>query len=84
VKDRGAQLFVGYGLVDQRINAIFLRKEGEAALTGSARRLVLFVDGIVKDHDVMIFVDDLVIADAPLPGATLLSPLRRRTEHLAG
>jgi hypothetical protein len=32
----------------------------------------------------MIFVDNLVIADDPLPSTTLLGPLRRRAEYLAG
>ena len=70
--------------VHQRIHSLFLRKQREAALAGDARRFVLFVDGIVKDDDVMIFVDDLVLADDPFPSAMLLSPLRRRAEHLGG
>jgi hypothetical protein len=84
VEDRGAQIFVGYTQVHQRIDAVSFRKQRKAKFAGDAGRLVLFVDGIVKDDDVMVFVNNFVIADDRHPSATLLGPLRRRAEHLAG
>ncbi len=83
VQDCGVDSFVGDAQIHQRIDALLLGKDRQADLAGYSFRLVLFVDGIVKNDHVVILVDDFVIGDEFLPlfadlSANLAACLKRR------
>jgi len=84
VQDRGVERLVGNAQIHQAVDVAALRHQREPDLTGNPSRLLLFVDGIVKDDDVAILVDDLVAGDEVFPRLALLRPARLRPQNVDG